>query len=168
MFTPFESWGIAVATIYFIIGFPSNVLSIIVCFKSLFYRCLRRKRLKNNSNKFQSSLKIMASTNFESQHEILNENKNNEIDQNTSKNIKLHLSVPFIKSSLLNKDQSLSSKPFNLNHRAQSFQFNPHRKCFELYLIEISFCDLIVIGYNSIEWLLLVLSKKSGFIIFNV
>lgn len=36
---------------------------------------------------------------------------------------------------------------------------NPHCKCFELYLVEISFCDLIIISYNFIEWTLLILSR---------
>jgi hypothetical protein len=36
---------------------------------------------------------------------------------------------------------------------------NPHRKCFELYLIEISVCDLIILAYNFIEWSLTVLVR---------
>jgi hypothetical protein len=36
---------------------------------------------------------------------------------------------------------------------------NPHRKCFELFLIEISICDLIILSYNFAEWFTLILSR---------
>ncbi len=71
-----------------------------------------------------------------------------------------HLEIQFLSSKQQQnkgRHNDASSKQIEVNQK-NSF-LNPHRKCFELYLIEISFCDLFIIGYNFLEWLLLILSK---------
>jgi len=197
IFSSFELCGIAIAGIYFLIGFPANVLSIIVCFKSLFYRYIRRigikKKRKNQCKKFDTSFnnkkKIASTAASSSQHLKASEKRyrkneseiiliestkyrlNNNSDDKKSKHVKNNVnprSIQLLKKQSNNgrvslpiistKNASTNFKQIEVN-RANS-SFNPHRKCFELYLIEISFCDLIIIGYNFLEWFLLILSKK--------
>jgi len=184
-FTPFERWGIAIAGIYFIIGFPANVLSIIVCFKSLFYRYFRRldlkKRRKNLSEKFDQisfnhvpspskpcKLKMNKTETVPIQQRLNavgrklshDHSRQNFMRTSQSSPNMSHLEIQFLSSKQQQnkgRHNDASSKQIEVNQK-NSF-LNPHRKCFELYLIEISFCDLFIIGYNFLEWLLLILSE---------
>ena len=200
LFTSFELWGIAIATLYFLIGFPGNILCIVVCFKSLFYRFFRRFRLKKRSrfqnkhlddsmrrfasfapHKFESvhATRAPSIPNQENEISLLDRNKSLTHHQQCSRHLAssknsthqlvkplrssqtgIKYSVPFKKECNQNEIE-LNDNPKQARVKANSF--NPHRKCFELYLIEISFCDLIIIGYNFIEWFLLILSELKLF-----
>ncbi len=182
IFSTFEQWGIVIAGIYFLIGFPANLLSIIVCFKSLFYRYFRRlgikRRRRDQCKRLDMSFRkgLVSAAISSSQHRTKtseNKLKKNESEiilvestkhrlNNSFKNIRDN-QKRYVKNNVYNN--SLKSIPFinacNFDESSKQMKsfFNPHRKCFELYLIEISFCDLIIIGYNFLEWFLLILSK---------
>ena len=130
LFNKYEKWGIFIAFLCFTAGFPSNLISIIVCFKSL----LPPRR--TSRRRFQST--------------------------------KLYEMLKQIAPNLSIKDKATTSTRITDNEdnfmrhgKLTSFNkiINPHRKCFEIYLIEISICDLIILSYSFIEWLLLVLSR---------
>jgi hypothetical protein len=136
LFNTHEKWGILIAILCFTAGFPSNLLSILVCFTSL----LKTKPTKINN---KASFKPLKPKIQSSKKGI------DEADENF----------------LLKHKTTVSSTqiPNNntLNGRLSTFNqvVNPHRKCFELYLIEISICDLIILTYHLIEWILLILSR---------
>lgn len=186
MFSTFEQWGIVIAGIYFLIGFPANLLSIIVCFKSLFYRYFRRlgikRRRKDQCKRLDMSFRkgLVSVAISSSQHRT--KTSENKLKKNESEIILVESTKHRLNNSFKKKrdNQQRSIQCVENNSRksmpcinARNFDesskqievrqmksfFNPHRKCFELYLIEISFCDLIIIGYNFLEWFLLILSE---------
>lgn len=214
LFNVHELWGIAIASIYFLIGFPTNLLSIIVCCKSLtqrYFAVLRikrkrkyqekdienslthiintrnqRLRLKSSEsnidemqmfiNSAASELDIKSATNLAPRNGCLNPCTNNQnldvLDNNKRKvrftnnfdpySNKFNSSASFKsnnKQTFLLETKSSSFSKHNSSNSNSISRSNPHRKCFELYLIQISICDLIIIGYNFCEWTLLILSR---------
>ena len=254
-FSIYEIINITVTSIYFIFGFPTNLLSVIVCFKSLFEDThigsrLHKRSVKENlsiaesrvnagkmaivsnghaksagqSNiRRSSSLRRLSSLfnqpNIQSCENLSKQTSRNDTSYTTISNENDDKRKPFLikKSrnisniidyhssdvvpSSMNTD-SFSNKAFEMAKsgsprvadfpkqmivsRAKShglaktepcsrkpslacgqpsfksvsslkINSNPHRKCFELYLIEISLCDLLILAYNFMEVLLLLL-----------
>ena len=138
LFNIHEKWGIFIAFSLFILGFPSNLLSIIVCLKTL---------LPSNSNKFFEIFRK-----FSKKSSTLNENLKTQMVDTAEQD----------GEESMNKNKKLTKVQMNLPRgklTTYNQTINPHRKCFELYLIEISICDLIILSYSFIEWLLLILSR---------
>ena len=210
----YEKFGILFACIYFCFGFPTNLISIVICFRSLFQKyllSLKIKRLRrkernvffnNINNNPQSQPKVSIEKKNKEQILILIDNKrlnnlfildNKERNKNIKnqsliktriqsdsyvitsnfkdrKHLKRNKSLEsnsiFIKPSIdpnsgLNQTQGLkNSERVCKNQLIILANSNPHRKCFELFLIEISFCDIIILTYNLIEWILLLLSRN--------
>ncbi|CAF0716648.1 unnamed protein product [Brachionus calyciflorus] len=181
LFNYHEIWGMTIASIYFLIGFPSNLLSIVVCCRSLFQKYFakitKNRRSKLFNKEFKSSfiytkapsLNVSGNTHqndilintYETKGEM---NQNLVFDDSYTKISKARdrNSLKKIKSNeLLSKNSSiLNLKESQLSKlKAKTNSKNPHCKSFELYLVEISFCDIIIITYNFVEWTLLVLSR---------
>jgi hypothetical protein len=233
LFNIHELWGIAISTIYFILGFPTNLLSIIVCCKSLFHKFFNPKsdtirrinidekksvrkasttanpnlnKLNNNNNysvnnNDKININVNKNNNNYLEDEIENDdaynpcltNKNCQIRYSGGNQLKssyrtrrtLSRKIDLKNNSLKkkstqsqqNQTQIYTNNTNNTNNNNKNLDrqniniqqptqiknsishSNPHRKCFELYLIEISFCDLIILGYNFTEWALLILSR---------
>lgn len=213
LFNIHEMWGIAIATLYFLIGFPSNLISIIICFKSLFSKTnhnsskrvnfmkrdnpvgagensIRLINYHNPHNNANNSLMDVADQQLTSpkQMQLTPINDHNDTTTKTSRNfflrhfIKARHPSPYGYNNVTttnNINNMINNNNNNNNttnitrylngkcHQATAtcgfsnvrLTTNPHRKCFELYLIEISFCDLYLLAYFFAEFALLVLSK---------
>ena len=200
IFNTFEICGIAIATLFFLIGFPGNILSIVVCLKSMchkYFRIIRMKKNRRFQNKdldnVQKRLSPYQTRKLSNVLPNCNQN-NNHLQRNSDENgiilldrnynnrpelkrisfcnhsnplasnsrarttIRLIKTIPPTTEFNIRKSMDNGNRQLVLN-RSNTSLLNPHRKCFEMYLIEISFCDLIIIGYNFTEWTLLILSK---------
>lgn len=184
LFNVHEIWAIAIASIYFLIGFPSNLLSIIVCCKSLFqnfFSSLSNKRRRQSDNKNVKAAvnnRLFYSTNCSPQEKLVNLCENSDPNQrgiydeppdnffihreNSNYKLKPNLQLKSIKrkNSMIVLNQSeRQSIQLSTRLKVKVKNSNPHRKCFELYLVEISFCDLFILAYQFTECSLLALSK---------
>jgi hypothetical protein len=231
LFNVLELWGIAIASIFFIIGFPSNLISIIVCCKSLVQKPTLTHRVEQNnhhhhhhnnknnktpnfhfrSNKtvvnrrdnallnsnlnldrsnsirqfdHQMSLTLLTNggnnnnninQNFIDKFSVNNNNDNNgyenfTFDQNNKSSKKGNQnghrpSRSSLVTNLSLNNAVISGAPKRRNSKLTmgyptiKLARNPHRHCFELYLIEICFCDLFIVAYFFAEFVLLVLSR---------
>lgn len=175
LFNIHEKWGILIAFICFIAGFPSNLLSICVCLRSLLdpnytsggnnnhqrqTSSLNRKASINNPKRRISSAhnKQRVTTTLPTATTTIIASTSDSIAQSNS----LKRKSALIAANSASQPHLLLSPPSKQRngHLSSYNRFvNPHRKCFELYLIEISICDLIILTYHFIEWVLLILSR---------
>lgn len=178
LFNYHEIWGMAIASVYFLVGFPSNLLSIIVCYKSIFHqkfaKMAQNSKLKLLNKEFKTSFnnsRAMSVNNFKKENNTYGGKY--DVNENmvfSDSYTKMYLKKNFTDSLRPVKSSECLSRNLSvltLNER-QSYRFvpitsgsakNPHCKNFELFLIEISFCDVIIITYNFIEWTLLIFSR---------
>ena len=212
LFNVHELWAISLATILFIVGFPSNLISIVVCLRSLikkptigrqrffatnnhnnsqkngaptYYRGIYKAKMNRNqaNNRLVEDPQVTMSlfsqekdkNNFQQngadKYEPLLNNSN--FNNNSIKSGSLSLSqrrAPTRCRLLINlktntaekrKDSTVKSPVANGGGGFAGVKLarNPHRHCFELYLIEICFCDLFILTYFFAECVLLVLSR---------
>nr|QVK45706.1 G protein-coupled receptor [Proales similis] len=137
LFNSHELTGIGINLFYFLFGFPSNLLSVIVCCKSLYERMFYSSRVRKNARDLNRQ---------ELNRRLIEQRDNNYTPR---------------QDSLANGKiaKRLSEYQINLDRLKHDAKPNPHQLCFELYLIEISLCDLIILGYTQTEWTLLILSR---------
>jgi hypothetical protein len=198
-FNVYELLAIAINFTYFLIGFPTNLLSIVVCLTALCEKyvttrsgggggggggggrsCSLNSTRNSNANNLQAKRQRAA----HEEASLINRNQSEPPEfcgrlaapdaisnqfRNSSPRLTASDETPKPKS---NSQETLCD---SLNHhnqhngkrpaKPQPAQVktpkanNPHRRVFELYLIQISVCDLIILGYNFIEVFLLVLSR---------
>ncbi|RNA41503.1 G-coupled receptor -like protein [Brachionus plicatilis] len=177
LFNYHEIWGMTIASIYFVIGFPSNLLSIVVCYKSIFHekfaKMAQNNKFKLMNKEFKTPLIITRPI---SVHNLTREknvyeakyglNQNSAFsDSYTKLSLKKNCNYlrPVKSSECLTRNPSVITLTERQNYHImptiRSSAKNPHCKNFELFLIEISLCDVIIITYNFIEWTLLILSR---------
>ena len=175
LFNYHEIWGITIAFIYFLIGFPSNLLSIVVCYKSIFHKTFAKMAQKNKLKLINKELKTsmicskpMSINNFTKENIFYEEKFSENVvfsDSYTKMSLKKDRKCslrPIKSNECLTRNQSVLTLSERQNFRVMPVRNsakNPHCKNFELFLIEISFCDIIIITYNFIEWTLLILSR---------
>jgi hypothetical protein len=205
-FNVYELLAITINLTYFLIGFPTNLLSVVVCLTALCEKYSTRGANKSNNspktnrNPKTSNLKrqlaheevslINTNHNVNSNHRNQSEppdfnchlaptenNSSNQAHLFRSSNPHLTVSDEDATKPKTISQETLCGSLNNQNHnqvntsntkRLPKTQLNqvksnkstnPHRRVFELYLIQISICDLVILGYNFIEVFLLVLSR---------
>lgn len=227
LFNVHEIWAISIATICFVVGFPSNLISIIVCLRSLVRKpVLTRQRLvhqkngaynnyrgvfragarnNNNNNGYgpggDAGVTVSLFSPDDNQNNINNQNgvekyhqyvNSNNVNNNNNNNgvvksgsivagnmmsgvngsrrpgarcrLLINLNLKQKQQQQQRKDSTRSLPPNNNNNQKSGFSAikltrNPHRHCFELYLIEICFCDIFILAYFFLECMLLVLTR---------
>lgn len=208
LFNVHEIWAISIATVCFLVGFPSNLISIVVCLRSLVrkptltrqrfmlhnkngqqqkpnYRGLYKtayyqRRCDENGNGnhgvcFVDPPAVTMSLFSQDNNHHNNEEKCNEMVNNFKRGKSASLGCASnrraypkrcrllinlnLKSRQKRKDSTFSAKSGGRGFSAIRLARNPHRHCFELYLIEICFCDIFILAYFFLECVLLVLSR---------
>lgn len=183
----YEVIAISISFTYFLLGVPTNILSIVVCGKSLFHRVLYKKSSRFHClndcqqppqapfttylSPHQTRLASSATTASAAgsggggakpcEQEMLihssSSSSNVQATLGTSPNVgtaprrSMQAIMQHRQASMLINHKSVNSQTAKKN--------NPHRKVFELYLIEISICDIILLCYNFMETILLILSR---------
>jgi hypothetical protein len=159
-FNIYDLLAITINSTYFLFGFPTNLLSIIVCLVSLCSKSTARKsvKLKNNIRlplRDQNQNRLLKndagaaapllSVNKENRNATGDQLPNQQIDTN--------------RIEILPPPKRENQRPQPIIQAVQRPKKSPHSRVFEMYLIEISFCDLVILGYNFIEVALLVWSR---------
>jgi hypothetical protein len=167
-FNFYELFAITLNVFYFLIGFPTNLLSIIVCCKSLMHNILnpvsskhKRQFKRQYYERERSFISVLLNHN-QNQSLIVRDNTDHELAKRTS-----HHSNNRNTNNNRHKTSSIKTANTQSNYKAAAAAAaiaaasskNPHRKVFELYLVEISMCDLIILAYNFTEVLLMFLTK---------
>ena len=202
-FDALELINMSISSIYFLIGFPTNLLSIVVCLKSLFHKYILRLKTPRIKNfREPSSLHCPSAARVAKRHSgaalqrQLNKSQHLRVelvepDTPSSASLALNSSNLNLKVNAKLKGVATPSPPPPQNQgnstrnnsvyasllhssspqrlkKTQNMQkpnsnnstaANPHRKVFELYLVEISVCDLIILAFNFTTVLLLILSR---------
>jgi hypothetical protein len=191
LFNTHEIWGIFITSIYFSIGFPTNLLAITICLKSLMQKfCTSSSKNKNSTKRCERKYNKANNQTFrDEKNHILVKNKSKEKRHFVGIEEIKEYKKPITKFAKLNQLETSQNKVNQHNYNKSDLKFshhrnssketnkavvrfgnnfknnmsirkpNPHQLCFELYFIEISFCDMIILGYNFTEWTLLILSR---------
>jgi hypothetical protein len=166
--TVYEIWGIIITLAYFILGFPTNLLSIIVYVKlqtKRFHIKQTNKKIRRQNRDYINSSLLRQKELYESS---FNRKYNKSFQQQQQQQQQETQSMNMSKfgeqqtfSMRENGSRSLKnrSRSMRMQSVARNSSINPHRQSFELYLIELSVCDLIIITYNFVEWSMLFLSQ---------